>query len=126
MKTKVTLGLIVLLAATFAYGVPFSVKAKIDFPFSVAGKVLAAGDYEFTRADAGMVFRVEDMNKNGSLAPIITRLTREMHAMPNAAYLVFDKVGEDYMLSEIWAPGEDGYLLLATTGTHTHKVVEMK
>ena len=126
MKTEVALTLVVLLAVSIAYSLPFAVKAKIDFPFSVGGKVLAAGNYEFTRDDAGMVFRVEDMNKNGALAPIVTRLTREMHAMPNEAYLVFDKVGEDYLLSEIWAPGEDGYLLLATKGEHTHKVVEMK
>ena len=102
------------------------VKANINFPFTVGGKVLAAGVYEFTRDDAGMVFRVEDMNKNGALAPIVTRLSREMHAMPNKAYLVFDKVGENAFLSEVWIAGEDGYLVLATKGEHKHKIVEMK
>jgi hypothetical protein len=126
MKTKVTLGLMLLLAAAFAYGVPFTVKANIEFPFTVQDKVLPAGDYTFTRDDAGAVFRVEGMDNKGVLAPIITRLAAFMHGKPLAAHLVFDKVGETLLLSEIWIAGEDGYLVLATKGEHTHKVVKVK
>lgn len=126
MKTEVALSLIVLLAVSIAYSLPFTIKANIDFPFTVQGKMFMAGMVEFTRDDAGAVFRVEGKDKMGVLAPIITRLSKEMHAWANESYLVFDKVGENYFLSEIWVPGEDGYLMLATQGEHTHKIVEMK
>jgi hypothetical protein len=126
MKIKLTLGLMVLLAAMVAYGVPFVVKANIEFPFTVENKVLAADEYTFTRDDAGTFFRVEGMDKKGVLAPIITRLSMDLHAKPVVAHLVFDQVGEALKLSEIWIQGEDGYLLLATKGAHTHKVVKMK
>lgn len=32
--------------------------------------------------------------------------------------LVFDKVGDKYLLSEVWYLGEDGYLVLATEQAH--------
>ncbi len=126
MKTKVTLGLMLLLAAAIAYGVPFTVKANIDFPFTVENKMLDAGEYTFTRDDAGTFFRVEGMDNKGVLAPIITRLSAANQAKPVTAHLVFDKVGETYLLSEIWIAGEDGYLVLATKGEHMHKVVKVK
>ncbi len=37
--------------------------------------------------------------------------------------LVFDKIGGKFLLSEVWFPGRDGYLLLATKDAHEHAVV---
>jgi hypothetical protein len=48
-----------------------------------------------------------------------------MHTTPEDAHIVFDVVGDKHMLSEIWIPGEDGYLLLATKGKHGHKVINI-
>jgi hypothetical protein len=39
---------------------------------------------------------------------------------------VFDVVGDSYILSEIWLPAGDGYLVAATKGPHTHKTVKAK
>jgi hypothetical protein len=60
------------------------------------------------------------------MATVLTRLGGEMRSMPKGTHLVFDKVGELNLLSEIWVPGEDGFLLLATKGLHAHKTVIIK
>jgi hypothetical protein len=127
MKTKIMLamGLLLLLAVASGYGQTSSVKAKIDFPFTVASKVFPAGEYEFRPDNSALTFRVQGEGKVGTMAPILTRLSGEMHTSPQDAHLVFDVVGNTYLLSEIWLSGQDGYLLLATKGPHTHKVINI-
>ena len=128
MKTKIMLavGLVALLAGVSAYGQPYSLKAKIDFAFKVEGKVLPPGEYEFTRDAQAQNFRIQDNGKNGALAPVLTRLGGDLHATAEDAHLTFDVVGDTYILSEIWIPGEDGYLLQMTKGAHTHKIINVK
>lgn len=121
-----TAGLFLLLAVMSGYGQPASAKAKIDFPFTAGGKVLPAGQYEFVRDATAPVFNVQGEGKNFVVAQVITRLAGAMHTTPEDAHLVFDKVGDTYFLSEIWVPGEDGYMILATKGQHEHKVVNVK
>lgn len=120
-----SLCLVVFLASMSMYGQTPTIKAMIDFPFTVTGKALPAGTYEFDKLDTGDVFRVTGEGMN-IMANVITRLGGEMRSAPKESYLIFDKVGETYMLSEIWVPGDDGYLLLATKGPHGHKTVMMK
>ena len=129
MKTKIMLvvGLVALLAAVSGYGQQGGIiKAKIDFPFKVEGKVLPAGEYAFTRDAQAMTFRVQGQGKEGAIAPILTRMAWEMHTTVQDSHLTFDVVGDTYSLSEIWIPGEDGYLIQMTKGPHTHKVVNVK
>ena len=52
---------------------------------------------------------------------VITRLGR--HDKDTDAEFVFDKVANKVMLSEVWLPNEDGYLILSTPGAHEHRVV---
>jgi hypothetical protein len=127
MKKRVflSLAMVLVFAAVSAYGQTPTVKAPIDFPFTVEGKVLPAGTYEFTKLETGDVFRVMGEGKS-VMASVLTRLSGAMRTAPKGTYLVFDKVGENYLLSEIWVPGDDGYLLLATKGPHGHKTVLMK
>lgn len=128
MKKRVlmTVGFVAVLAVVLGYGQPASIKAMIDFQFTAGGKVLPAGDYQFTRDTTAPVFRVQGEGKNFTLVPVITRLAGSMHTTPQDSHIVFDKIGDTYMLSEIWVPGEDGYVLLVTKGEHTHKVVNVK
>jgi hypothetical protein len=128
IKIMLVLSLVALLAVTSGYGQtspPSSIKVKLDFPFTVAGKALPAGEYSFTLDNTTLVFRVQGQGQIGSVAPILTRLAGEMHTTPQDAHLVFDVVGGTYLLSEIWIPSEDGFLLLSTKGAHTHKVVNV-
>ncbi len=122
-KTIWTLAIVCLLATTMSYGQK-TLKVKIDFPFTAAGKVLAAGDYEITRDFRGEFFTVQGQDKQGVEVPIVTRITKEMRADQEEPRLVFDKVGDTYLLSEIWLANEDGYVVLVTKGTHEHKVMK--
>ena len=56
----------------------------------------------------------------------MTRLSGEIHTTPQDAHLVFDKVGDTYLLSELWIPGKDGYLPQITKGAHEHIVLNIK
>ncbi len=128
MKTKIllTVGLMALFAVMTGYGQPQEmVKAKIDFSFKVEGKVLPPGQYEFARDPKAMEFRVQGEGKIAALVPILTRMAAEIHSTHQDAHLVFDVVGDTHLLSEIWIPGEDGYVLLVTKGPHTHKVINL-
>jgi hypothetical protein len=127
VKTKImlTVSLMALLAVTSGYGQQFSLKAKIDFPFTVGSKVLPAGEYEFALDNSAEVFRVTGGGKNLTLASILTRTAGAMHTTPQDAHIVFDVVGDTHFLSEIWLPGADGYVLATTKGKHEHKVINI-
>jgi hypothetical protein len=125
-KIMLTVGFALVFAGISGYGQQPPITAKIDFPFNVEGKVLPAGQYEFTLDNTANVVRVQGESKNVAVAPILTRISGAMHVNPREAYLVFDEVGETNLLSEIWSPAEDGYLVLATKGSHSHKVVHAK
>jgi hypothetical protein len=131
MRSKITLalGLVGLLALGSVYavqGTPGALKAKIDFAFTAGGKVLPAGEYEFRADESAPVFRIQGAGKTGDVVSIITRLTRELRQEPQTASLVFDVVGGKDILSEIWIPGVDGFLVQMTKGAHTHKVVKIE
>jgi hypothetical protein len=120
------MSLIAFLAVTSGYAqTQMMVTGKIAFPFTVGAKTLPPGQYEFVCDAATPVIRVVSGNKNVALAPIITRLAGAMHTTPKDSHIVFDKVGDIYSLSEIWVPGQDGYMLLATKGQHEHAVVDV-
>jgi len=128
MKTKLPLaaGWIVLLGVVLAYGQLPPLKAKIDFSFTAGGKVLPAGEYEIVIDTTANVVRVEGQGNAEAALPIITRTSGEMRANPREADLVFDVVGDTYVLSEVWSPAEDSYLVMATKAPHEHKVIRLK
>jgi hypothetical protein len=128
MKARIILGvgLLTLLAVMSGYGQQLALKATIDFPFTAAGKALPAGQYEFLRDSTLQVFTVTGAGKTHAVVSILTTLALQTHSNADNAYLVFDKVGEACFLSEIWVPGADGFLVLATKGKHEHKVVTVK
>ena len=66
-----------------------------------------------------------DQAKNSTLVPILTQLAGAMHTTPQDAHVVFDVVDGTHYLSEIWMPGEDGYLVLATKGKHEHRLINI-
>jgi hypothetical protein len=127
VRTRTLIGLslcLTLLAAVVAHAqqVPM-VRAKIPFSFSVAGNVVPAGQYEFTVGATGAV-NVTGEGKPPVLVAVITRVSGAIHTSPKDAHVVFDKVGSNYALSELWIPGSDGYILATTRAAHEHSVVD--
>jgi hypothetical protein len=95
-----------------------TVVADIPFSFTAGGKTLPAGQYQFGEGSLGkeMVIRGEN-TKADVIAPVVTRLGERPG---DQAEVVFDKVENDYYLSELHIPGMDGYLFKGAPGKHTH------
>ncbi len=91
--------------------------AKIDFAFKAAGTPLPAGKYTVRCQDEGDLV-IQNMTTGKSIVcPYFTRLaTRE----DGKGLLVFDKVGDQYYLSEIFTSTMDGFALKGAEGKHTH------
>jgi hypothetical protein len=97
---------------------------ETTFPFEIAGGSLPAGKYDIEQpARDLLVFRPANGKGRVIEAPVITRLAKP--AVPLAEpYVVFDKVNDTYYISEVWLPGEDGFLLGGIKEEHTHQKVK--
>jgi hypothetical protein len=128
MKTNVTaIGLAILLAATFGLAqLQHRVSAKIPYEFTAAGKVLPAGQYDFSYDVGSRQVTIKSTDKGSVvLVPIITMLAGATHTTPSDSHIVFDKIGNKCMLSEIWITGTDGISLLSTKEMHEHEIVNV-
>jgi hypothetical protein len=111
-----------------AQGAVREIASKVAFEFTVGDKVFPAGEYRVTRDPHRMPeLRIQssDGKLQSALVPI-TRLARQHQGDAPTASLVFDAVGERQFLSEVWLPGQDGYLLRETKEEHRHDVVDAK
>jgi hypothetical protein len=108
------------LSGTVALAQMSRVSVTLEFAFSASGKEMPAGRY-MVEAQPGRV-TIQPQGGNGSpiVMPVITRLGR--HDNDAEPELVFDKIDGKFLLSEVWLPGADGYLLLATSTEHDHAV----
>ncbi len=124
MKRRATLCIAALLLAFVAIPLVASaqnaVTAVIDFTVVAGGKEMAPGKYIIDAPMDGPVVLRGAAGSSG-LMPVVTTLGR--HDLDKDPELVFDKVGGKMLLSEVWLPGEDGLLVLATKGPHEHAVV---
>jgi hypothetical protein len=129
VKTKLLLSvsLVVLLS-----GMVGSVRAAegthgmIPFPFVVERITLPAGEYDFVPSPDQQVIRVTATGKGQSgVAIVVTRLAAGIHTTPDNAHIVFDKIGETYIFSELWLPEVDGFLVHATKEKHEHKIMNV-
>jgi hypothetical protein len=100
------------------------IRVNIPFQFTVGTAVLPAGVYDFSKNKMDTAIYVRSAKKDGpgSDALVMTRLAGNIGASQKQ-YVVFDKVGETYTLSELWLPGADGYLINIAKETHTHKII---
>ena len=116
------------LSAPFGSAQPKSIRASIPFQFTVEKAVLPAGQYVFRRNSANddVINIVSDDKGPSAVALAVTRLGAGVHTTLENAHVVFDKVGNDYFLSEVWFPEIDGYLLRVTKGKHEHRTVDVK
>ncbi len=96
----------------------------VSFGFTVAGKALPAGQYEVESPIPGLVVFRELKSKTVVEAPVITRLARSGDAPEDVSRVVFDKIGDKYVASEVWFRDVDGFLVGTTKEAHTHQIVK--
>jgi hypothetical protein len=65
-------------------------------------------------------------SKETATGLVLTRMAAGIHTTPRDAHVVFDKVGDQYWLAEIWIPGEDGIDLHNTTLKHEHRIINVQ
>lgn len=95
---------------------------NVPFQFTANHKVMMPGKYEITVTDA-TVISVTPQKGAATFVPTITRLARRGQPMTETE-IVFDKVGDQYTLSEVWLPTEDGYLVNDLKQPHQHHVLK--
>ena len=93
--------------------------ANVPFKFVAAGKPHQAGAYALRVNKTRETVELVPPKGTGEVMLVMTRLAAPEKEMAEGR-LVFDKVGDTYTLSEVWVPGEDGFLVHATKETHTH------
>ena len=99
-------------------------QVTIGFSFVAEGKTMPAGPYELQlNADHTAFTLIASPKGTGVFLTTITRLAAAQSPVGDT-HIVFDKVADAYYLSEVWLPGEDGYLVYAAKGQHTHQTVK--
>lgn len=108
---------------------------SVAFDFTLNGQVFQAGKYfvqpNGKEANGLAIYELSssalgsraDKSKFRMELTAITRLARQHMDDAPQATLVFDKAGERRTLTEIWLPGQDGYLVDSTKAEHQHDVV---
>jgi hypothetical protein len=131
MASVVVLGLVILIGslAANAQAPAKEIYTKVSFPFVVGEKIFMPGDYRILRVDdVKPSIKVISWDGTSSVqVPVITRLAQQEHSEHDTKEsLVFDRVGDQSFLSEVWMLGEDGYLVRGTVEEHHHTVVPAK
>jgi hypothetical protein len=102
------------------------VKAKVAFAFQLGDKVYPAGSYQVLRRypiTTNLVI-IDEKGEETPL-PVIALLAEHEHAThKTSGNLVFNRVGDERFLSEVWLPGEDGYLIYGSAQPHQHEIVK--
>ncbi len=101
---------------------------QIPFPF-VAGtgfKTFPAGTYDLTQPSP-QVLVLRGPGPKGVVVEVqvMTRLANPSAPITESK-VVFDKVGDQYYISEVWVPGADGFLVGAARDVHTHQTIKAK
>jgi len=106
---------------------------KIPFAFQAGGKKYPAGDYRIAPKGNEQITLRQEPNGSEVSIPVLKTLPKpdQLVAEPQ---LLFDAVGNfepsyteyvtDYVLAEVWLPGQDGVLLHITKGAHSHQTIK--
>ncbi|MGA2260194.1 MAG: hypothetical protein ABSH28_02025 [Acidobacteriota bacterium] len=106
---------------------------KVPFTFQAGDKKFPAGDYRIARKGSEQITLRQEPNGGEVVITILKTL-----AQPNPPFaepqLIFDVVGNfepsyteyvtDYVLAEVWLPGQDGSLLHVTKGAHSRQTIK--
>jgi hypothetical protein len=106
---------------------------KIPFKFKAGGKTYPAGEYSLAQKGEGQIALRKEPGGEEILISFLERLPQPETPVEEFQ-LVFDVVGNfepsyteyvtEYVLAEVWLPGEEGYLIHTTKGAHQNKIVK--
>jgi hypothetical protein len=106
---------------------------NIPFKFEAGGKKFPPGAYWVAQKGEGQITFRREPNGEEVQIPFTSRLTQPSPPLEEPQ-LVFDMVGNfepsyteyvtDYVLAEVWLPGEDGFLVHTTKGAHQNQTVK--
>ena len=106
---------------------------KIPFKFEAGGKKFSAGEYWVAQKGFGQIALRKEPGGEEVLIPFEERLAQPSPPLQEPQ-IVFDVVGNfepsyteyvtDYVLAEVWMPGEEGFLVHLTKGAHQNQVVK--
>ena len=104
-----------------------TVEADVPFAFIVGKKTFPAGKYTFKRADDTNP-EVLGISDNSGRRTIFFRADNaEANEYPSQTKLVFDKIGDQYFLSEIWTSDTNfGYRLPKTNAEKSLEGADIK
>ncbi len=118
MKMLLVLGLLIGVGDVTARAQALSVgaiEADVPLPFIVKDTTLPAGKYIVSRLDENDPLVLEIRSTNGHTAVIFEAENAQSKQIPRNPELVFDKIGDQYFLSQIWSSDSDiGYQLPKT------------
>jgi hypothetical protein len=93
-----------------------TIEADVPFAFIVGEKTFPAGKYTLKRAGDTNPGVLEIRNDNGRGTIFFDVETAQANENPRQTKLVFEKIGDQYFLSEIWASDTNvGYRLPKTS-----------
>lgn len=106
---------------------------KIPFAFKVESKNFASGEYKVALAEDGKVLLQQASTGKETLVPVLDKIAPPTPP-PAEPQIVFHAVGNfapsyteyvtEYVLAEVWFPGQEGFLLHVTKGAHQLKTVK--
>ena len=117
------IGVAVIVAVCFgsAWAYAQASSTKIGFNFFAAGKDLSSGKYTIEVTPAGhVVLRAEKGGATADITPLKSLGRNDSIQEPK---LVFDIVGTERYLSEVWLANQDGYLVGSVSGPHEQQVL---
>jgi hypothetical protein len=118
-------GVILIMAAGRVPCYAQAATTMIPFEFHAGGgAVLSAGTYSISYSDARpWILTLRGPDGSDRDLRVVTRLAQKFPPSLEC-YLVFDKVGDTYFLSEFWFPAMDGFFLGGEPIRHTHVTVK--
>lgn len=106
---------------------------KIPFKFEAGGKKFRAGEYLLAQKGDKQIALRMGLSGEEVLIPFIQRMEQPKPPLEEPQ-IVFDVVGNfepsyteyvtDYLLAEVWLPGEDGFLIHMTKGAHQNQTIK--
>ena len=106
---------------------------KIPFKFEAGGKKFPPGEYRVDQKEDGPITLRQESTGKEFPVPVIQRLAQPSPPL-QVPQLVFDMVGNfepsyteyvtDYVLAEVWLPGQDGLQVHTLKGAHQNQTVK--